>query len=134
MTEMHWPDDAVAHQFILSAAPEVAVPFSVHVFIFHTIEQLRQACGDFNSNAHSFTYDEPDANDVGAVVMLAKTDLEVALVAHEATHVALFRHAHTTTGRIGARRWLHEHPESMAEMVGNLTALIWHNLPDPNTL
>lgn len=127
--EMHWPDEHVAHQFILSAAPEHAVPFGVHVFIFHTIGQLQEACGDFNSNAHSTTYDEPDGNDVGALVMLSKSDLEVALVAHEATHIALFHHARIPKRRTSARRWLAQHPESMAEMVGNLTALIWHNLP-----
>lgn len=130
-SEMHWPDAHIAWQGIIEAWPEMEVPFSTHVFIFHTIDQLREACGDPEANAHSSTYSKADSQNIGALVMLTADQLELAVVAHEAAHIALFHHKNALdrSDRTGARRWLNEHPESIAEMIGNLTAMIWFGLP-----
>lgn len=125
---MHWPDEHVAWQGVIHAAPDMSVQFGVHVFVFHTLDQLRAACDDPKASAHSLTYAEPDAANIGAVVFFAKPHLELSLVTHECTHIALFHHSHTARSRIGARRWLAEHPETIAEMVGNLTALVWYGV------
>lgn len=125
---MKWPDAHVAWEAVLDAAPHLGMPFATHVFVFHTAEQLRAACGDPDAGAFSSTFDEVDDAGVGALVMLSREHLALSLVAHEATHVALFHHRESA-GRIGARRWLNEHPESVADMAGNLTAVIWHSLP-----
>ena len=39
--EMTWPDEHVAWQGIVEAAPEMSVPYAVHVFIFRTAKQLQ---------------------------------------------------------------------------------------------
>lgn len=127
---MHWPDEHVAWQGIIAAEPDMSVPFAVHLFIFHTREQLRTACETPNASAHSTTWDEPDANNIGAMIFLSVEDLHLSLVAHEVTHIALIHHAHQERSRVGARRWLAEHPETVAEMVGNLTALAWYSIPE----
>lgn len=127
---VHWPDEHVAWQGIIDADPNMSVPFAVHVFIFHTVEQLRAACGNPEANAHSTTWDEPDALNVGATVFLSTEDLHLSLVAHEVAHIALNYHGHNERTRIGARRWLTEHPEQIAEMIGNLTAYIWYGIPE----
>ena len=120
-----WPDTHVHWQGIIPAAPEYSVPFAVHVFIFKTREQLRQAVEDPEACAHSRTFTAPDPNDVGALLTFSIEDLHVSLAAHESAHVALAHHGHNEQSRISARRWLNEHPESVAEMTGNLTAFVW---------
>lgn len=127
--ELHWPDEHVTDQWIIDAMPEMAVPFRIHVFVFDTVEHLQTACEDLQANAHSITYRDVDADGIGALVMLARPHLELSIIAHEAAHISLFHHAHTITERVDARRWLTEHPESVAEMTGNIAALIWHTLP-----
>lgn len=122
---LYWPDEHVAWQGVIEAIPSHSVPFAVHVFLLHTREQLRTACQDDNASAWSSTYDEPDANDVGAIMLFSIEDLEMSLAAHESTHVALNHAAHSESTRIGAKRWLIEHPEWIAEMTGNLTTLVW---------
>lgn len=130
-----WPDEYVAWQGIIAANPEMSVPFAVHVFIFHTIEQLQAASGAPDANGHSRVYADVDAAGIGAVLMLVKDALEIAIVAHEATHMALFWHQRQEyVGRTGARKWLLLHPEHVAEMVGNLTALIWYGIPEAHEL
>lgn len=131
---LHWPDEHVAWQNVIAADPEMSVPFAVHVFIFHTIEQLQAACEDPEANAHSMTHVEVDDAGVGAVVMLAKPELHLSIVAHEAAHIALLHQAHIMNSRIGARRWLHEHPEYIAQMIGNLTAILWYGTPTAEEL
>lgn len=127
---MHIPKEHVVWQGIVEAAPEYAVPFGVHVFVLDTVEHLRSASEDPLAHAHSMTWEEPDSRNVGAIVLLSTADLAMSIVAHEATHIALYHHGREVQGRIGARRWLKDHPETVAEMVGNLTALIWYSLPN----
>lgn len=128
--EMTWPDEHVAWQGIVEAAPEMSVPYAVHVFIFRTAKQLQEAVGQRNIGGHSQAWNTPDSRGVGALIMLNVEDLHLSVVAHEATHVALYQHSRTEQTRIGARRWLKDHPETIAEMIGNLTALIWYAIPD----
>jgi hypothetical protein len=131
----HWPDEHVAWQGVIAASPDTSVPFAVHVFIFHTIDQLQAASRSPEANGHSRVYDEVDGAGVGAVLMLVKDALEISILAHEATHMALFWHQRQDyVGRVGARRWLLYHPEHVAEMVGNLTALLWYGIPEASEL
>lgn len=120
-----WPDAHIVLQDVINAAPDYSIPFAVHVFVFDTVAHLRDACGDPEASAHSTTYDEPDDAGIGAVVMLAEPHL--SLVAHEATHIALHHHGNEA-GKGSAKTWLAYHPESVAEMIGNLTALIWYRV------
>lgn len=132
---MRWPDEHVAWQSLIDAAPDMSVPFAVHVFIFHELEQLREAAGDPNASGFSTTYRDLDASGTGAILLLVKTDLELSIVAHEAAHMALFWHMRQPdVGRVGARRWLSQHPEHLAEMIGNMTALLWYAIPERHEL
>lgn len=112
----------------LAAAPDYSVPFAVHVFILKTRDHLRAAAGHEHASAFSITPDEPDHAGVGATMLFNLEDIELSLAAHEATHVALTHHSNIEATRIGAKRWLWDHPESVAEMTGNLTALVWAKL------
>lgn len=125
MSDLTFPNEHVAWQGVIEAIPSHSVPFGVHVFLMHTREQMRSACADPHASAWSSTYDDVDVNDIGAIMLFNVEDLELALAAHEATHVALNHAAAIEATRTGARRWLNEHPEWIAEMVGNLTVLIW---------
>ncbi len=122
---MQWPAGDVAWQGVIEAIPTHSVPFAVHVFLMHEREQLRRACGDPNASAWSSTYDNVDGADIGAIMLFNLEDLELALAAHESAHVALNHAALVEKTRVGARRWLNEHPEWIAEMIGNLTVLVW---------
>lgn len=122
---MSWPDADLHWQGILAANPDFAIPFATHVFVFHTRDQLRSACDRPDAVAHSTTFTDPNPANVGALLFFSLEDLALSLVAHEATHVALIHHAQVEETRIGAKRWLHDHPESIAEMVGNLTSIVW---------
>lgn len=127
---MTWPDEHVHWQGVIPAAPEYAIPFATHVFIFKTRAHLREAAGDPGACARSTTYTEADADNVGALLMFTLEDLHLSLAAHEATHVALAHHGNVERSRVGAKRWLAEHPESIAEMTGNLTAFVWAALTE----
>ncbi len=122
---MSWPDADVHWQGVLDANPDFSIPFATHVFVFHTCDQLRSACGRPDAVAHSTTFVAPDPANVGALLFFSLEDLALSLVAHEATHVALIHHSQIEQTRIGAKRWLHDHPETIAEMVGNLTSIVW---------
>lgn len=130
----HWPDEHVAWQGVIDAHPNMSVPFAVHVFIFHTLKQLQTACNDRKANGFSRTYPEPDDANRGAIILLAKPHLELSIVAHEATHITLHHHHTLEASRQGAKRWLLEHPESVAEMIGNMTAYIWYGIPEASEL
>jgi hypothetical protein len=123
-----WPDAHVHWQGVIPADPDFGVPFGVHVFIFHTTEQLRAASGHDTAVAHSVTFDHVDDAGVGALLFFTLEELHLSLAAHEATHVALAHHGNEERSRIGAKRWLWDHPESVAEMIGNLTVLVWRHL------
>ncbi|GAA1149292.1 hypothetical protein F6W69_10590 [Microbacterium oxydans] len=124
---LHWSESDVAWHGIVDAGH--GVPFRTQVFIFHTHAQLSAACGHPDANGWSQTFNEPDADNVGALVFLVKTELWVSIIAHEAAHIALFHHGRQIDGRIGARKWAREHPEELAVMIGNLTSLIWCGVP-----
>lgn len=123
-----WPDEHVHWQGVIAAAPDYSVPFAVHVFILKTRLHLRAAVGHEHASAFSITPEEADHAGVGATMLFNLEDIELSLAAHEATHVALSHHSNIETTRIGAKRWLWDHPESVAEMTGNLTALVWAKL------
>ncbi len=127
--ELSWPDDAIAWHGVFDAVPEWSVDYGVDVWIFKTLEGLRDACGDPAATAFSRTYDTPDAAGVGAL-MLFVGPVPISLIAHEVAHVALFWARDLATPHQRARRWLAEHPEAVAELVGNLTAVLWHSLPE----
>lgn len=120
-----WPDEHVCWQGVIEADPDYSVPFGVHLFVFQTRAHLRAACQDGQASAHSMTYPEADGAGIGATIMFSREELHLSLAAHEVTHVALFHAGRSETTRVGAKRWLKDHPESVAEMVGNLTALVW---------
>ena len=123
--DLEWPDAHVHWQGLIPADDDLALPFDTHMFIFHTTEQLRAAVENDGAVAHSITWGEPDAANVGALVSFSREELHMSLAAHEATHIALAHHSNIETSRVGARRWLYDHPESVAEMTGNLAALMW---------
>lgn len=124
----HWNGEDVAWQGVFDAAPEIDVPFGVHIFIFKTLEAFRAACDEPGAYAWSRTYNEVDNNGIGALILFGP-DVPLSNVAHEATHVSLFWARNTTHPNQRSLRWLDEHPESVAEMVGGLTAMLWHSLP-----
>lgn len=126
--QMTWPDEHLTWQGVIDAIPTHSVPFAVHVFLFDTRAHMQAACQVDNAAAHSSSYDEPDTNNIGALMFFNTEDLELSLAAHEATHVALHHASVIETTRVGARRWLNEHPEWVAEMIGNLTILVWSAL------
>lgn len=123
-----WKDEHLHWQGIIDADPDYSIPFATHVFIFKTRELLRAACEHDQACAHSLTFDEPDNAGIGATMFFNLEDIELSLAGHEATHVALAHHSNIETTRIGAKRWLWDHPESIAEMTGNLTTLVWAKL------
>lgn len=122
---IRWKDDDLHWQGVIEAAPEYSVPFAVHVFLFKTRELMQAVFQDNQACAFSKTFNEPDTANVGALMMFNLEDLEMSLAAHESAHVALAHHSNIETSRVGAKRWLRDHPESIAEMIGNLTMLVW---------
>lgn len=113
---------------VIDPSPEFTVPFPVYVWIFDTQEHLQEACSNPKAGAFSSTLHPRGGKSIGAVIFLSKEGLELSLVAHEATHIALHHHGYEH-GRGGAKRWMENHPESVAEMVGNMTAFIWYGIP-----
>ncbi len=123
-----WNDEHLHWQGIIDADTGFSIPFAVHVFIFKNRTDMQAAVEHEGISAFSSTFHRVDDAGVGALMMFNLDDIELSLAAHEATHVTLSHHANIETSRVGAKRWLHEHPESVAEMAGNLTVLVYAKL------
>lgn len=123
-----WPGSDVAWESLFDEDPSLSVPHKVHVFVFNDRDALVRACGDPDAGAHSWSYGDADADNTRAVMLLARPVL-LSAIAHEATHIALFWARDTTRRKQRAYGWLEGHPESVPELVGNLTAIVWHSLP-----
>jgi hypothetical protein len=88
--------------------------------------------GDTDAESMGITTFDPDRQ-VPFEVHLAADAIYLSIVAHEATHVALWDYAaQVTNGKPGARasRHIAGHDETMPYGVGNLTALIWYQLQE----
>lgn len=128
--EITWPDADVEWQAVLKANLEGwTIGHGVHVFVFKTREALQAAAESPDAAAHSRTYDAPDAAGIGGLMMLSYP-VPLSIVAHEVTHMVLVWAKATAGPQQKARRWLEEHPEEVAEIIGNLTAVIWYSLPE----
>ena len=127
--DLHIPDEYVAALFLIEKQPHYEIPYNIQVMVLRDRYSLEEVMGKTNIAAHSFTYRYPDSQGVGALILFSRGNIELSVAAHEATHVALFYHANQIK-RVKARalRWLRDHPESLADMTGNLTALIWEDL------
>lgn len=125
---MRWSDADLAWQGVFDAEPRWSIAHGVHVFVFKDVERLQAACENPEAGAHSITYRETDAAGVGAVILLAEP-VTLSSIVHEVTHVALFWARRTTRRKQRALGWLNQHPESVPEIVGNLSAVLWHSLP-----
>lgn len=128
MIELTIPDEHIVHHVVIEADESMSVPFCTRVFVLRDREMLRAATSNERACAHSITFEEIDGAGIGAIVLLNLDDLHLSLVAHEIMHVALSRAAYDEPADI-TREWLLDHPESIAELVGNLSALIWYSLP-----
>jgi hypothetical protein len=101
------------------------MPFPVEVIILRTPEALAAVTNTPDVNGRSWYYNDPE----GATLMLVADDPWLSIVAHEVAHIALLHHAYHAPPRVTARRWLHEHPEHIAELIGNLTSVLWYAIP-----
>jgi hypothetical protein len=131
--DLWWPDDHVAWRGAIEAIPSHSVPFGIHIFIMKNRDNLRAAIEDENASAWSSTYDHVDNNEIGAIMLFNLEDIELSLAAHEAAHIALNHAAAIERSRTGAKRWLNEHPEWIAEMIGNITVLVWAAIYEHST-
>lgn len=123
-----WPAADVAWQGVFTADEAWSIAHGAHVFVFHDVDGLRSACGDPLAGAHSLSYPQPDADGVGARMFFAQP-VTLSAIVHEVTHVALFWARELAGPHTRARGWLADHPEEVAELVGNLAAVLWYSLP-----
>ncbi|WP_230671008.1 hypothetical protein [Rathayibacter sp. Leaf248] len=107
------------------------VPHKVIVLMHPTVEQLRDwradHYGDLNGDAVATTTYENGAIEIH----LAADSLWLAVIAHEVTHWALFVYAETVLKQLPhatARAHIINHTETLAELVGNTTALLFGSL------
>jgi hypothetical protein len=123
-----WPSDAVLWEGIIDEDLAMSVDHKVHVFIFRDLETLQAAAGDPNAGAHSISFREADDLNVRAAVLLA-APIQLSQLAHEAAHIGLYWSKATARPKQRAWSWIEAHPESLAELIGNLTAFLWYSLP-----
>lgn len=130
MIDLHWRNEDVAHEFILEPDP-MTTEYAVHVFIFKDLETLRRArdrpSSEPEASAASVLYDEPDSRNTIALIMLAADTLELSLVVHEVTHVALHIYSLSLAPNATARAHITNHSEFLPELIGNLSAMVWFN-------
>lgn len=109
-----------------NADPDMSMPFSIEIIMLRDVEALQRVV-DKDSNARSWTYDGLNENGVGATIIMSADFAWLSVIAHEVAHIALLYYAHTwpSQSRLGAKRWLADHPEHVAEMIGNYTSVIW---------
>lgn len=127
--DLEIPRDAVRWHTAFAGDEQYGIWHGVHVFVLNDVDAVRAASGDPDAHGWSSTYDEPDAGGVGAVILLYGP-VPLALIAHEVTHVVLHWARSTATPHDRARRWLEQHPEEVAEVIGNLTAVLWYSIPE----
>ena len=134
MSELHFPDEDIDQHFFIGADPSMDIPHGVHVFVVKTrraLRRLRQESegGDQrNVSAWSYSYDKPDDDDSIGLIVLSSEELELSLVVHEVTHVALHYYGNTLKPHARASAHIGNHSETLPLMIGNLSAMIWWNL------
>lgn len=105
---------------------------NLYVYVLHTCDQIREVSKDERAHAHVSMWNTPDDAGFTGVLLLNNEDPELSIVAHEATHLILFLHGRKIQ-ESNPQRKAHtafiDHDESVAESIGNLTAMIWWNLP-----
>ena len=119
----------MARMIIMSKNVEMSIPFPVMVIFTHTEQDLIDVIGRDNIGAHSYTPDKIDENGMGGYIFMSLERAYLSVLAHEVAHIALFHHG-DKAGRKPANRYLWNHPESLAEMIGNMTALYWYRLTE----
>lgn len=125
----HWPDADIAWHGAFDSERDYSIEHGVRVFVFTDLDALQRAVERDNVNAFSTTYGEEDADGMQATIMLAQP-VELSTVVHEVTHVGLLWHRPKARRKQRAHGWLDRHPESIAELIGNLSTIIWFNIPD----
>lgn len=134
---MNIPNDYLDQQFFLRS-DDMLGEYGVEVMVFKTNEQLNHArhltgvsIKSAKAAAGSFLYNEPDDEGTIAIMMLSLEDLELSLVSHEATHIALhvygIRHLRRKPKSM-AHAHIVNHTEELPEAIGNMTAYVWWNL------
>lgn len=129
----HWPDSDVAQHFFVYPDPEWSIPYGTHIFVFNDQAALKRACEepeDEDLAARSYDYRAVDAEGCRGLIMFTKDHLPVSVVSHEVTHLILMWAASEVSPHRRAKKWLADHPEWVAEAIGNMTGLIWNALRD----
>ncbi len=126
--DYRWPSADVLWQSVFDADDEWGIPHGVHVFVMRDVESLQRASQSPTAGAWSLSYDEPDDQNVRGLILLAPP-VELSAVIHEVTHVALHWASFEPNAHDRARRWLRDHPESVPILTGNLSTVVWVNLP-----
>jgi hypothetical protein len=124
----HWPAADVAWHGEFDSERRYSIEHGVRVFVFNDRDALQRAVEREDINGFSTTYGEEDADGMQATIMLAQP-VELSTVVHEVTHVGLLWHRPKVRRKQRAHGWLDRHPESIAELIGNLSTVIWHNIP-----
>lgn len=123
-----FPRDEVVWHGCFAKDHPYAIEHDVDVFVFESVEALHRATGQTTISAQSRSFPQPDADGVGAIILLTQP-VPLSTIVHEVTHVALFWARRTARRKQRAYGWLANHPEQVAELVGNLSAVLWHSLP-----
>ncbi|KJL39922.1 hypothetical protein [Microbacterium trichothecenolyticum] len=124
-----FPRDEVVWEAGFAKERQYAIEHGVDVYVFESIDALHRATGITTISAQSRAFPQPTANGVGAIILLAQP-VTLSAIVHEVTHVGLFWARRTARRKQRAYGWLADHPEQIAELIGNLSAVIWHSLPE----
>lgn len=133
------PDELVLSHTLYEAYGDV--PYAWHVFVLKDLDALNAVrdageLGEANAFAWTSMYDEPDGDNSVGVMYFAAGWVYVGMVAHEALHLASWmcrfpKGKWPIRGRFQTRpqrMTLGREPERLAEIVGQLTSVVWYNL------
>jgi hypothetical protein len=137
--DLHVPAEDILQHVVYGADGQI--PFGWHVFVLKDIaalNRLRALAGDDTSDAYAWTimHVAPDDDNVIGEMYFVAGWVYVGMIAHEALHLASWMCRYPTgqwpiRGRQqtqAARMTFGREPEQLAEIVGQLTSVVWYNL------
>lgn len=97
-----------------------------HVFYVHVHKNIDRMA-DHKDEWTTEEFAHTNVEDGKIIIHLSKDYMELSLVAHEATHAVLWSMDRAAWPKSGKKMKLFNHPEEVAKLIGNLTALIWYS-------
>lgn len=123
------PRENVVSHFGVNVTSSTYDELRFDLLVVDTHETLNRVFeAPYEIDANTLIYGKPDEEGSIATMIFSADNLTVNLVAHEVTHLILVQSSQETSRITSSRAWLRNHPEWVAEAVGDTVEVVCNAL------